>query len=171
MRTTIISLLCVLVIVGLVAMAPTIREEAHWLWATYKDEPSSYANYLQTWQQGRHSFEARVLYDQLSWEQAQVLNTIEGFEQYLKLLAAEKEIHSQITQDPKRYRSGQDHQSGEKWLLGERKASEKAPYRHPHQYRKTQRFQTGDQGRFVTDASDLSLQQQKQTHIVDKRGN
>ena len=67
------------------AVIPGSRDEIHWRWADYKGETSSYESYVKTWPAGRHAGEAKVLYDNHAWADAQAANTVQGFERYVQL--------------------------------------------------------------------------------------
>ena len=67
------------------AVIPGSRDEIHWRWADYKGETSSYESYVKTWPAGRHAGEAKVLYDNHAWADAQAAKTVQGFERYVQL--------------------------------------------------------------------------------------
>lgn len=74
----------VVLITALIAAFPEIRDELHWQWASYKDQEEDYADYLETWPAGRHTREARDLYDERSWARVKAYNTVLAFEKYLQ---------------------------------------------------------------------------------------
>lgn len=74
-----------LVLIGtVIAFLPVMRDELHWRRVSRKDTNLDYANYLETWPDGRHAEEAHVLYDERSWTNALSYHALWSFERYLE---------------------------------------------------------------------------------------
>jgi hypothetical protein len=86
MKKTVIVLLA-LVAVGILLYAsiPALRDEIQWFRTSHRDLSEHYAAYLSKWPEGRHAPEARRLYDDRCWQDAQNLHTIQEFTVYLQL--------------------------------------------------------------------------------------
>ena len=84
MKKAIIIILGLIVLsAALIVAFPEVRDELHWRWASYKDHPTDYVEYLESWPDGRHPSEAKRLYDERSWGDAKAANRVQAFEKYL----------------------------------------------------------------------------------------
>lgn len=85
MKKFTIALLSIIVLLAaLVIASPSIFDELHWRWASYRGQAEDYARYLEFWPDRRHSNKAKLLYDQRSWDSARAENTVQGFEKYIR---------------------------------------------------------------------------------------
>lgn len=93
MKKAIVGTIGVLVLVGLaLALIPSTRDEIDWRWASHKDQTTSYESYVKAWPEGHHATEARAMYDQRGWGDAQAAKTVDGFERYVQLHGEGKHI-------------------------------------------------------------------------------
>lgn len=93
MKRTIGATIGVLVLAALMlAIIPTTRDEIHWRWVSHKNQTTTYESYVKTWPDGRHATEAKVLYDEHGWADAQAVNNVQGFERYVQLHGEGKHV-------------------------------------------------------------------------------
>jgi hypothetical protein len=81
-----------LAVMALVSI-PATRDEAHWRWASYRNDEASYRAYLKKWGgigMGRHRYEADDRCEERAWMDAEMTNTVQGYERYLDRYPGEK---------------------------------------------------------------------------------
>ena len=74
----------VVVLMIVLAVIPTTREEIHWIWTSQKNSKQAYESFIKTWPSGRHTQEANRLLDGKGWSEAVSADSIRGFEAYLQ---------------------------------------------------------------------------------------
>lgn len=93
MKKTIGIVFCLVAVAAIaLAIIPTTRDGIHWFWASYRDTTASYESYVKAWPEGRYAPEARALYEEHGWAEAEAANTVQGFNRYLQLHGEGKHV-------------------------------------------------------------------------------
>lgn len=62
------AVLAVVAIVALLFVLPATRDELEWYWAQWRNQATDYMRYYTDWPKGWHAGEAKIRYEQRTWD-------------------------------------------------------------------------------------------------------